>query len=68
MTETEHLEIVERKTAQYFEVPCRLGAALGGASARGIATLSQYGRALGIAYELTNEAMSAAGRPSKLAR
>ena len=68
MTEAEHLEIVERKTAQYFEVPCRLGAALGGASPREIATLGQYGRALGIAYELTNEAMSAAGRPSKLAR
>ncbi len=60
--------MLSRKTAVFFSLPCRIGAVAGGLAPAAVEALSQYGRALGIAYELTDEAMAAAGRPGKLAR
>ncbi len=68
LEEAEHLDILARKTAGFFELPCRLGAAVGGVSPSHAAGLARYGRCLGMAHELTDEAMLAAGRPGKLAR
>ena len=64
----EHVEMLSRKTAVFFSLPCRIGAVAGGLAPAAVEALSHYGRALGIAYELTDEAMAAAGRPGKLAR
>ncbi len=65
-TEAQHVEMVARKTAAFFELPCRLGAALGEMSPSDIAALARYGRCLGLAHALTDEAMLAQGRHGKL--
>lgn len=57
LTEEEHLEILARKTATLFELPCRLGARLGGLPERHAAALAAYGRHLGLAFQLTDDAL-----------
>lgn len=67
-TESQHLEMVKRKTSGFYELPYRIGAMLGGLSPADVAALAHCGRCLGAAHELTDEAMLADGRPGKLAR
>ena len=62
----DHLAIVERKTATLFELPCRLGARLAGVSAREAHALAAYGRNLGVAYQLADDALAIRGEGSGL--
>lgn len=64
-TQAERLEILAQKTATLFELPCRLGALLGGASATDAAALASYGRNLGLAFQLAEDAAGAAGRMTR---
>ena len=57
LMEEEHLEILRQKTATLFELPCRLGALLAGASAGRAAALAGYGRSLGLAFQLVDDAL-----------
>ncbi len=68
LTTQEHLEILEKKTATLFDLPCRLGARLSDASDRVVSALSSYGRSLGIAYQLIDDVLMASGRASELGR
>jgi heptaprenyl diphosphate synthase len=57
LTEAAHLEILSRKTATLFELPCRLGALLSGAPEPFATALSAYGRNLGLAFQLTDDVL-----------
>jgi heptaprenyl diphosphate synthase len=49
------LGIVEKKTAALCELPCRLGALLGGLSERRSQALAHYGHDLGVAFQITDD-------------
>jgi heptaprenyl diphosphate synthase len=64
LDEQRMLGVIERKTAALFELPCRLGALASGASAAETAALAEYGRALGMAFQLVDDVMDiASGEP-----
>ncbi|MET8091279.1 polyprenyl synthetase family protein [Micromonospora sp. NPDC005220] len=68
LTETEHLDIVAGKTATLFELPCRLGALLAGAPAGTVAALAGYGHDLGVAFQLTDDALDVQGSYAALGK
>ncbi|MFE6839473.1 geranylgeranyl reductase family protein [Streptomyces sp. NPDC057705] len=55
VTEDDHLSLVELQTASSFELPCRLGAVMAGADPEHVGALASYGRALGVAFRLTED-------------
>ncbi len=67
--EQRYFEAVEGKTAALFSTACRLGAELGGGTADQAATLAEYGRCLGFAFQLRDDLVdwmgdeAAAGKP-----
>jgi heptaprenyl diphosphate synthase len=63
-----YLEIVARKTATFFELPCRLGAALGGLSQDDARALGTYGRTLGVAFQLKDDALDLSGSPEEMGK
>lgn len=68
LTEAEHLEILKRKTATLFELPCRLGAHLGSVPALYSNALTDYGRSLGIAFQLADDALDLTGRADQMGK
>jgi geranylgeranyl pyrophosphate synthase len=68
LTEAEHLEVIERKTGSLFELPCRLGAYLAGCPANIIDSLGAYGRHLGVAFQLADDALDFLGDPDELGK
>lgn len=67
-SEAEHLRTLSLRVATLFELPCRLGAWLSGAPAAHADLLAEYGRNLGLAYQLTEEALAFNGRESEYLR
>jgi heptaprenyl diphosphate synthase len=57
-----YLAVVERKTAALLATSCHLGAWLGGAPADQVAAVTEFGRALGIAFQLSDDVIDIAGR------
>ena len=53
----EHFNLIYRKTACLFSVCMRMGAILGGASAEQEECLSQYGRNLGMAFQIVDDVL-----------
>jgi len=53
----EHFDLIHRKTACLFSVCMRLGAMLGGATAEQEENLAQYGRDLGMAFQLVDDVL-----------
>ncbi len=51
----EYLEVISKKTAALFETAVRLGGLVGGASASKLEALTEYGRYLGIAYQIHDD-------------
>lgn len=68
LTEAEHLDILTRKTATLFKLPCHLGAYLSGASSTHTATLTAYGLHLGLAFQLADDALDLVGQTSQLGK
>lgn len=68
LQESAYLDAVGRKTATLFELPCRLGGLLGGATEGHVHALGAYGLNLGVAFQLTDEALSLTGEESRLGR
>jgi heptaprenyl diphosphate synthase len=54
-TEAEYLKIVEKRTAAFYELACRLGAKVSGAPPGVLSLLADYGRNVGMAYQLTSD-------------
>lgn len=55
VSEEQYLEIIERKTAYLFSASCEVGAILGGADDDQQRALADYGRNLGMAFQLTDD-------------
>lgn len=68
LTEAEHLDILACKTATLFELPCRLGAYLSGVSSEYAAALTVYGHHLGLAFQLSDDALDLMGQASQLGK
>jgi len=57
ITLDEHFDLIYRKTACLFSVCMRLGAILGGATPEQEAALGQYGRDLGLAFQIVDDVL-----------
>ncbi len=55
ITFDDYLKVIEYKTATAFEVSSRIGAIIGGGSEEQIIALSEYGRNIGIAYQIRDD-------------
>jgi octaprenyl-diphosphate synthase len=55
VSEQQYLDIIQRKTAFLFSACCEIGAILGGANATEQSALSDYGRNLGLTFQLTDD-------------
>jgi geranylgeranyl pyrophosphate synthase len=63
-TETDdesHLRILEMKTGSLFELPCRMGALLNDQSNPYADALANYGRSLGVAFQLADDVLDLTG-------
>ena len=57
ITEAEHLNLIFRKTACLFSVSMRLGALVGGATEEQEQALGEYGRNLGMAFQIIDDVL-----------
>ena len=55
VTFDDYLKVIEYKTATAFEVASRTGAIMGGGSEEQIEALTEYGRNIGIAYQIRDD-------------
>ena len=64
-TEERYLEVIYRKTARLFESGAQIAAVLAGADARTEQALATYGRHLGNAFQLVDDALDYRGSPAQ---
>lgn len=55
LTFNDYLKVIEYKTATAFETAAKLGAILGGGTEEQIMSLSEYGKNIGIAYQIKDD-------------
>jgi octaprenyl-diphosphate synthase len=67
-TEDEYLAIIDAKTAALFSAAAEVGAALAQRPAAEQAALKSYGRSLGIAFQLVDDALDYAGDSARLGK
>jgi len=63
-----YAQIAARKTAALFELSCRAGAHLAGATPEAIAALGLYGRALGLAFQASDDALDITAQETTLGK
>jgi len=61
LNEEEYYQIIEGKTAALTECACRLGAMYAGADATVIDAMAEYGRSLGIAFQIADDLLDLLG-------
>ena len=61
VTQAEYELRCERKTADLFAAACRLGAELSGAGEQAAAALSEYGRLIGLAFQVFDDILDCSG-------
>jgi len=66
--EGEYLEIIEAKTASLCACACRLGAYYAEASTEQVEVFSEYGRNLGIAFQIIDDLLDVAGNESSVGK
>jgi octaprenyl-diphosphate synthase len=64
----EHLDLIYRKTACLFSVCMRVGGILGGATVRQVERLGQYGRDLGMAFQIVDDVLDLTASESVLGK
>ena len=64
----EHFDLIFRKTACLFSVCMRMGAILGGATAEQEENLAQYGRDLGMAFQIVDDVLDLTASESILGK
>ncbi len=67
-TETQYLAVVEGKTAALFAAAAEIGAVVAGRSAADQAGLREYGRSLGVAFQLVDDALDYAAEQDVLGK
>jgi octaprenyl-diphosphate synthase len=61
LDEADYLEIIRGKTAELTAVSCRLGAHYAGAPSATVARLEEYGRQLGVAFQIADDVLDLLG-------
>lgn len=61
VNEIDYLHVVHNKTAKLFEAAAQLGALIAGASENDIKAAGEYGRSLGIAFQLIDDVLDYSG-------
>lgn len=56
-TEVDHLDVIRRKTGALIATSCRLGGMLSDAPPEALDVLEEYGEALGLAFQLSDDVM-----------
>ena len=56
-TEADYLRIITQKTASFISACCRIGALLGGIAPPMVEALTRYGLALGVAFQISDDAL-----------
>lgn len=64
LSEEEYFEIIDAKTAALTGVSCQLGALFSGADALLVQEMEQFGRELGIAFQITDDLLDVLGEES----
>lgn len=68
MDEARYMDVIRCKTAMLFEAAAHTGAVLAGASTTRIEALAAYGRELGLAFQLVDDALDYAGTTDRLGK
>ncbi|MBI3089146.1 MAG: polyprenyl synthetase family protein [Candidatus Tectomicrobia bacterium] len=68
IAEEEYLDVVYRKTAALFESCCEIGAYLGQLDAGAAAALRAYGRNIGLAFQLVDDALDYVAHEDRLGK
>ncbi|AHY47033.1 Geranylgeranyl pyrophosphate synthase [Rubrobacter radiotolerans] len=63
-----YLEHIKLKTAGLFKVACVAGGTLGGMTIRQVDALANYGQALGIAFQMSDDIMDLVGKPGLMGK
>jgi octaprenyl-diphosphate synthase len=67
-TEIRYMEVIYRKTARLFEAGAQIAAIVARASAKVESALARYGKHLGIAFQLIDDALDYRGDPESLGK
>ena len=68
LSETEYIQMVERKTAALIAAACQMGAILGDADASDQDALFQFGLLLGTAYQIADDMLDYVGQGDRLGK
>ena len=68
LTEEEYLTIIEKKTAVLISAACATGAILGSASPKKIDALSQFGKNIGMAFQITDDILDYTGKEQEFGK
>ncbi|MCO6440692.1 MAG: polyprenyl synthetase family protein [Nitrococcus mobilis] len=68
VTEERYRDVIFRKTAALFEAGCRLAALMGARSAQDQAAMAAYGRHLGTAFQLIDDALDYDGNAEEIGK
>lgn len=61
LEESEHIGILGRKTGTLFALPCEMGGILSGATPEATVALATFGRDIGVAFQLVDDALDLQG-------
>lgn len=62
-TQSQYINMVEKKTAALFEVSCAMGAICAQSSYKDVSNLAKFGKNLGIAFQITDDIIGVLGDP-----
>jgi octaprenyl-diphosphate synthase len=68
VTESEYYEVIERKSAVLLSAACQAGAILGGVAPGERRRIAEYGREVGLAFQLRDDALDYAGGAAALGK
>lgn len=67
-TEVDYLRIITQKTASFISACCRIGALLGGIAPPMVEALTRYGLALGVAFQISDDALDFSADQDRLGK
>jgi len=62
-SQSQYIKMIEKKTAALFEVSCAMGAICANAKRKDVSNLSNFGKNLGIAFQITDDLIGVLGDP-----
>jgi octaprenyl-diphosphate synthase len=66
--EDRYFEILSKKTASLFSAACRIGGMLGGADASAVERLAEFGRNIGLAFQVIDDLLDFTGQTADLGK